>query len=367
MVRNQWRIGIGLVMLLIISAFGCERNITTIEEVKQTSVLPAQNCLVCHSDDDTGIIAAAGQWANSKHASGETVNHNEEPCTKCHTSEGFVHFADTGGILAEVENPTAIHCFTCHAPHTSGNFSLRLTEAQPLMDGESMDLGASNICIACHQSRQNVNTYITARERISSSRWGPHHSVQGDMLIGSNGYEYEDFDYDIQTNHRGPGGGCLDCHFETPNSYYLGGHSFNMAHGEGGEEVYNTAACARCHSDMEEAEDFNKMFAGGGGIQDSVQTLVSTLQGMLETAGLIAYDDEEGIFLPLGGVTTSADSAGAVWNWLMAEEDQSHGVHNPRYIVNLLYSSIQFMEGTLGSTAETADLTAEQRRMFAVN
>lgn len=365
--RNQRRIGIILAVLLVVFAFGCERNITTIEEVKQTSVLPAQNCLVCHSDDDTGIIAAAGQWANSKHASGENINRNEEPCAKCHTSEGFVHFADTGEVLDLVENPTAIHCFTCHAPHSNGNFSLRITAVQPLQDGASMNLGASNICITCHQSRRDVNTYISASESITSIHWGPHHSVQGDMLIGSNGYEYSGYDYDIQTNHKGTGGGCLDCHFETSNSYYLGGHSFNMAYEIGHDEVYNTLACARCHSDMEEADDFNRAFAGGAGIQDSVQTLIATLQGMLETAGLIAFDPEEGHVLPLPGIKTSADSAGAIWNWLMAEEDRSHGVHNPRYIVNLLYSSILFLQGPAGTSAETASLNAEQEKIVKID
>ena len=41
---------------------------------------------------------------------------------------------------------------------------------------------------------------------------------------------------------------------------------------------------------------------------------------------------------------TSADSAGAVWNYLVAEEDRSHGVHNPKYVMGLLKSSIQYIQ-----------------------
>ena len=44
-------------------------------------------------------------------------------------------------------------------------------------------------------------------------------------------------------------------------------------------------------------------------------------------------------------VTTSADSAGAVWNLLLAKEDRSHGVHNPKYIVGLLRSAIEYITG----------------------
>ena len=41
---------------------------------------------------------------------------------------------------------------------------------------------------------------------------------------------------------------------------------------------------------------------------------------------------------------TSADSAGAVWNYLIAHEDGSHGIHNAQYIMDLLNSAIQFIQ-----------------------
>ena len=37
--------------------------------------------------------------------------------------------------------------------------------------------------------------------------------------------------------------------------------------------------------------------------------------------------------------------AGAMWNYLLAEEDRSMGVHNAKYIMGLLDSSIQYLEG----------------------
>jgi len=45
--------------------------------------------------------------------------------------------------------------------------------------------------------------------------------------------------------------------------------------------------------------------------------------------------------------STSADSAGAVWNYLMAKEDRSRGIHNPRYILDLPNSSILYIDGSL--------------------
>ncbi len=36
------------------------------------------------------------------------------------------------------------------------------------------------------------------------------------------------------------------------------------------------------------------------------------------------------------------DEAGALWNFLMVEEDRSHGIHNPQYARDLLQSSIDY-------------------------
>lgn len=361
MKKDKREIVLILMVLLLVMVFACERNITTIEQITEKKVVPAENCFNCHSDEETWLVAAAGQWANSQHASGENINRNTEPCTQCHTSEGFVHWAETGEVLEEVFDPTAIHCFTCHAPHTNENFFLRYTDVPPLQNGEDFDLGDANICVACHQSRRNVDTYISSKETFTSVHWGPHHSNQGDMLIGSNGYEYDNYDYG-RTNHRSATSeGCLDCHFEVRNSYFLGGHSFNMKH----EEEHNVAACAQCHSDMEEAEDFNRVFVENTGIQDSVTTLIETLSVLLENAGLIGIDPEEGHLLPIEDVVTNADSAGAVWNWLMAEEDQSHGVHNPQYTIDLLYSSILYMQGSLTSSTATVIEAKKSTPLYA--
>ena len=49
-------------------------------------------------------------------------------------------------------------------------------------------------------------------------------------------------------------------------------------------------------------------------------------------------------------MTLSADSAGALFNWVGASsEDRSLGVHNPKYIIGLLQSSIEFMQGAPGA------------------
>ena len=313
----------------------CSRNITRVEQVVQGP----QACFECHADTSTFLVAAEQQWEHSKHATGETLNENNGDCKGCHTSEGFVARATGTTIPDVVDNPTSIHCFTCHAPHTNGDFRVRWTAVATLMNGASYDLKGGNLCVACHHSRRDIRTYVTAQTTLSN-RWGPHHGPQGDMLVGSNGYEYASYTYE-RSNHRSATiDGCLDCHKKTTSRNVVGGHSFNMAWDTGSGEILNTAACAKCHGTI---SDFSEVGLGTTLAQDSVDVLADALQARLVTANLITVVDD--VATPKS-VKTSADSAGAVWNLLLVKEDRSHGVHNPKYIVGLLKSAIEFIQGT---------------------
>jgi hypothetical protein len=313
------------ILAVLLLAAACERTVTTVNETYTASA-----CFDCHSDQNTELVSAEGQWNYSQHASGANVDRNTTPCQVCHTSQGFVAKVTGATVPNPVENPTMIHCFTCHAPHTNSNLDLRVTAAQTLQNGESYDMNGANICASCHQSRRNVNTYVEEPTELSQ-RWGPHHGPQSDMLWGTNGYEYAAFGPYGDTNHRGAAeDGCLDCHYKVVNSYFLSGHSFNMKFIAEGDTALNTDACEQCHSST---DDFNL-----GGVQDTVHTLLEDLENLLFAAGLLDAERH-----PLE-VTTSQDSAGAVWNYLIVEEDRSLGVHNKQYAIDLLNSAIQFMQ-----------------------
>lgn len=340
-------------LALVVALGACNREITTV-----TEVVTAQNCFDCHSDNNTFLVAAEQQWLRSVHASGENIDRNSGSCVVCHTSDGFVASVTGGSVPGVVDNPTPIHCFTCHAPHSNSDFRLRVTAAATLENGASFDLGAGNLCVSCHRARRNVDTYVrTANDTtiVTSSHWGPHHSVQGDMVIGSNGYEYAGFNYFI-TEHRSQispvtleANACLFCHKDVTKNLVLGGHSFNMSYVAEADTVLNTGACASCHGSM---SDFNYAF-----VQDSVTVLLERLETLLIAGNLI---DSSGH--PVGSrnnprVVAANDSAGAMWNYLMAEEDRSHGVHNRSYIEGLLRSSILFMQGALPTP--TSDYAVE--------
>jgi hypothetical protein len=325
---------------LLLSA--CERKITRVEVVNDGP----QSCFECHSDTNTFLVAAEQQWEHSRHASGSTLHENENTCKNCHTSEGFVARAATGtsfsvSTTGVIENPTAIHCFTCHSPHSDGDFRLRWTALTTLANGTTADLGAGNLCAACHQSRRNIKTYITATTKLTE-RFGPHHGPQGDLLIGTNGYEYASYDYERSTHGTATDDGCLDCHMRTTSRNVVGGHSFNMEWTEGAEEVKNVAGCVRCHSTISEDTGFDY-----NGVQTEIDLLIQTLEDRLIGVGFLTQYTPGGDWMPDSTAgpgnngKVSADSAGAVWNYLIAKEDRSHGVHNPGYIKGLLESSIE--------------------------
>ncbi|MEJ2721482.1 MAG: hypothetical protein P8181_10145, partial [bacterium] len=236
---------VGIVLVPLIAMVGaCDRTITYEENVSS----PA-GCFQCHSDVNTALVAAEQQWDNSVHASGDNIDRNSSSCSGCHTSEGFVRRIQ-GESAMTIENPTVIHCFTCHAPHTRGNLTLRVTQPYTLENGASLDLSGGNICSSCHHARNGENTYVRQDTVGLSQHWGPHHSPQADMIEATNGYEYADYTYEKSFGHRtSTEDGCLDCHMKTTLNNILGGHSFNMAVGEGADEEQNTNGCnvKRCH------------------------------------------------------------------------------------------------------------------------
>ena len=332
------------VVLGLLALTACTREITTIvQEEPQPS-----SCFACHSDSDQFLIFAETQWAESRHGLAETLGEGDNSaCARCHCSEGFLQFV-AGETPTATTTPTPIGCFTCHAPHTNGDFGLRITEAVPLLNGDSADIGLSNGCVACHQARRDVAVYITASNSINN-RYGPHHGPQGDLLLGSNGYEYPGHDYGDTYFHRTlrPEGaadgelGCVNCHMRV-EAYQMGGHTFKTVYvnEETSASTYNPAACQACHTEYD-GEDYDI-----NGVRTEIDGLLTTLQGQLFDAGFVNATGT-----PVTRTGVNADDAGAIWNFMfIGKEDRSHGAHNPDYARDLLNATIDYMNTAHGET-----------------
>jgi hypothetical protein len=313
------------------------------DRVHAPNVSDVGSCFTCHSDNDNALLAARQQYDESVHGTGHTSNENRNAagsttCEPCHTHEGFL--AVVTGVPAVGDNFTRISCFTCHEPHTTGTLALRIKNEVKLGNSVSYDKGNSNVCVACHKSRRNGPTYVQGPTMLTT-RFGPHHSDQADMLLGTNAYEFAGYEYEHRPNaHGSDANGCLLCHMNTA-AFATSGHTFAMADEE--NEYENVRGCNTCHGG--EVTEFDQ-----GGAQSEVQVLLDSLETLLEDAGLLAWVDEDGdmVLLPTDSLYISnADSIGALFNYMFVREDRSTGVHNFSYAEELLESSIAFMNGDL--------------------
>ena len=309
----------------------CEREVTE-------TIVVAENteCFTCHADQDFGdeVVAAKVQWENSVHATGGNYERDGTSCSQCHTNEGFKAFIETGETI-NPENPSSIGCFTCHAPHTVGDFSLRADDPGDFVAGGSYDLGAANLCANCHQARAHSPMVEEATVTITSSRWGPHHGPQANILTGQGAYAF-DTPYSSSPTHGSVPDACIACHMAEPYGGQAGGHTFNLAYLYHGHTEHLVAGCNvdGCHADL---EDFNH-----DGVQDSVTMLLDTLGFYLQDNGTL---DADHLFVMPANDTLilDGDMAKAAFNYLFFLEDRSLGIHNPSYALEVLSASVEIV------------------------
>jgi len=355
--ERAWQWGI------IVAAFVCSPAIAA----AQNSILPKQ-CVECHgAESKYGVRGARTQYATSGHKNlGNAWYANSDDCQGCHTNEGFIERAKKGSVDVKkfVRYPSEIGCFTCHAPHENGNFSLRTTAAVKLANGVTFDRGKGNLCASCHQARRTPKAEVKARA-IPTGSWGAHHGPQADMLAGTNAYELPGKKYSKSPHAALPQAECVTCHMTLPNGRYslapgIGGHSFNLEGEVHEERVVNTAGCltSGCHSEMKQLKGtpfFDRKapadYDGNGKdetIQQEVQGLYERLinrkgSGLLQTMNNPIYD-AKGEFIEHNKTQYPVEVAGALYNYKFVKEDGSKGIHNTAYAVQLLMDSIKSLD-----------------------
>jgi len=348
-------------LALLILAVGCEREVTGDVQVISNA---DENCFECHNGQ---LDQAQGEWANSIHASGNYVDYTNRggaDCTACHNQEGFISFLETGTLPSIPQDQvSAIGCFSCHNPHENGDLSLRVVGPYTLKNGVVFDHNQGNLCVACHHGNATV-TQITDDFNVASSRFGPHHGPQGDMLQGTNGWEFPGEGYTILKSPHATAvrDACAGCHMgnvSNHSGYAVGGHTFRIFSEDGHESQLPFCATAECHAvDDPDSLNFvvdNVDYDVDGdieGFQSETEGLLEELGDLLKANGII--DSANGLFKT--GVYADQHLVGAAWNWKYIEEDRSLGAHNFRYVISLLEASIDYVSSKNG--APGANLTA---------
>jgi hypothetical protein len=326
-----------------------------------------KGCLNCHgSETKYPVKGVRSQYLTSGHKTlGDASYSNGEGCQRCHTHEGFVEYARTGKADPKkvIANPSEIGCFTCHAPHERGDFSLRKANKVTLANGVEFDMGKGNLCANCHQARVTPKDEVRARA-ITAAPWGAHHGPHADMVLGTNAYEFPGKKYSKSPHALLPNASCVTCHMTQPAERYalapsVGGHSMRL---EG--EVHEVpkivvAGCltAGCHAEMKQVAGkpfFDKKASADYDGDGRIETVQEEVQGLLEKlnnkqgTGLFQtmrdpYYDAKGVFI-VNKVERPIEVVAALYDYKFVLEDGSKGIHNTKYAVQLLMDSIKAMD-----------------------
>jgi hypothetical protein len=346
---------VALIAMMALVA-GCERKI--VNEIANNDQ-SLNGCFACHGETsfDGALLQARGEWENSFHASGVSIDYTNRPgsdCQQCHNHQGFLDYLATGeeDSLAQ-STVSSIHCFTCHAPHERGDLSLRATEPYTLKNGVVFDHGAANLCVNCHHSRTNIANDIAGGDtlrNIPSSRMGPHHGPQGDNLQGTHAFQFGSTAYPSTTHASVVRDACIGCHMGNPaqhDGYDVGGHSFNMQfESHDGTNYTLIGVCTPCHSRYGESgvtkfDDWAPRDVDGDGTVEGIQTEFDNLADSLGVLLTKVINPSTGLFRT--NVKVTRGQQGAAYNWKIYEEDRSRGIHNPKFFEAMLKASISHM------------------------
>jgi hypothetical protein len=314
------------------------------------------SCGSCHDEPWRHNIYA--QWENSLHHDpvyeGRRVSASSRntlsDCNRCHDGKNFVDFTyNRVDSVALVEaDMTNIGCPQCHEPHGNSNtHSLRNLPADTLANGVSFaSLGAGKICATCHQARNNASTYITVKGSFSQ-HWGTHHSVQSDVLIGTNAATFG-FPY-ITGSHKNIPGGCVGCHMApttdtgTVQRDKVGGHTWNLH--DAASNYDHTTGCLSCHPGKTSFDQFMapQDFDGDTQVEpwmDEVQGCITNLAIALPPTGIDSIS-----WQMIARDSMNLDLRKAYWNYQMIAYDGSLGMHNPFYAIQVLLTSKNYAVG----------------------
>jgi hypothetical protein len=264
-----------------------------------------------------------------------------------------------------------VYCTTCHAvtnandphktgiPWTPGSFPLQVgddagtvfVEKSPdttaVVGTNAGNFGPGDTCMWCHRSRVDITNYIAPTgNAITSVRWGPHEGPQADLFTGVGGYHFPGQTYGQSTHEQKLS--CIDCHMVTvADNSNVPDHSFYP----------NLSACKSCHAT---ATTFDV-----NGFESNVQAALTQIetwfnaQGFLTRAAAAPYttlttaqlgdgnwDQDQPVpdAATEGGLLTQ-DQAGALYDYILVARGGAFGVHNPKYVAQILYDSYHALTG----------------------
>ncbi len=348
------------------------------------------------SPAEVAVCPFLNVWAASGHADAASLSFTywdkadprEIPadCAKCHSTPGFLDFLGADGSEAwKVDKAapvgTVIFCEACHNP-----VAARLTSVVFPSGAEVKGLGDEARCMQCHQGRAStvaVDNAIAkagvADDAVSADLAfiNIHYYAAAATQFGTlakGGYQYAGKSYDARFAHVEGFQTCADCH--NPHSLQI-----------------NVEACTLCHPGVASVEDFKKVrtegstkdYDGDGDVKEGIYYEIEGLQALLFQA-IQAYAKEVSktaiAYSPVAYPYFFVDANGngqadpdesnfgnrynawtprllrAAYNYQTSLKDPGAFVHGGKYIIQLLYDSIEDLNTAL---SQPVDLSKAHR------
>lgn len=329
-------------------------------------------------------------WQTSGHAHSEAeafVHWDEDGeistrCAKCHSTEGYNEFISTGRVSTAVPaGPSIENNITCEACHTNPEFGTVHDHTSVTFPSGAVveEMGPEAMCMECHQgraSKKSVDDDI-ADAGVDDDTVSPdlgfiniHYFTAAATQFGTvvkGGYEYAGNTYDARFAHVTGYNACITCH--NPHSLQV-----------------DLFRCNTCHTGITDPKDIRYYgsfvdYDGDGDMTEGVYYEIETLKEKLYTAIRryaqnivrvpVVYDaHSHPYFFTDSNNNGAADSdeegyssftprlLRATYNFQVAMKDPNSYAHGGKYMIQLLYDSIQDLNSKF---AVPVDMTGTSR------
>ncbi len=359
-------------------------------------ILAYTNCAF-EVEEVSASSKSESQWETSGHAdaTAEAFVHWDEDvppevstsCAKCHSTPGFIDFIADGSVDSAAPIGTTVECEVCHTDTETG--ALRAHTSVTFPSGEVIeDLGPEALCMECHQGRESgpdVDDEITdaavANDDTISSDMGfkdVHYAGAGAVQFGTfaqGGYEYSGSGYDARFAHVEGYNACRTCH--DPHSLKI-----------------ELEACNTCHTGITDPKNIRYYgsyidYDGDGNTTEGIYYEIPAFQEKLYAA-ILAYGQQIGAPIVYAGgypyfvidtnnngvadedeisrgnryVSFTGRLLKATYNYQFSLKDHGGYAHGGKYIIQLLYDSIEDLNTYLNNPVSLVGMYRDDEGHF---
>ncbi|MBK9923833.1 MAG: hypothetical protein IPP66_00950 [Anaerolineales bacterium] len=340
---------------------------TATSEPTEVPPTPTPDPAQVNTDLFAGSAHANGDSEPFKHWDAETPAEIPASCAKCHSEAGFKDFLADGKVDAAVAAPGApFTCETCHNDAVKAQTEV-VFPSGAVVSAEKA--GPSAVCMNCHQGRESkvsVDKKLAGfgenldpdavpapykddkGNEVKLGFSNIHYFAAAATLYGSEvggGYQYDGKTYDAKHSHVEMADSCVGCH--NQHSLELQLDKCQICHGEEAVDVEGLKNIREPSSASDYDGDGNVEEGVAFEIQGLQEILLSSIQNYAKEVGgaEIKYDPATyPYFMGADGKAYPSWTPRllkAAYNYQTSIKDPGAFAHGGKYIIELLFDSIE--------------------------